>query len=619
MRKSIKYGWILLFTLWSAVTLLLMDTDVQTAACTLFYVRDCLAASALSAPLGAAAWVALFFLYHRFFFKPYAWRKREISHGLWFSLPLAFVLTLSPAYRMGEDALALFTQPYHVGLMLFKGPGFAMLLFALYRELLIYLHSQRYQALFSAPPLTQKTALQKRFLLYWLLLMLCWLPQWIARFPGVVTGDAGRAIQQFFYETVRTADHPYGYTLLLGGVLQAGLWLGSGNAGVALFIALQMLFLSGVFAFTLRDLVKSGYSTGVQLAIFCFYAFLPIISSNTSVILKDIPFSAVFVGYMLVVTRMVLHREEYRVKPLWWIAFIGFSCLLLLLRHNGKMVVWPMTFALFFWVWQNTALRKKALYGVLLAAPLVIAFAFQTLVVAPALIPVDSTADMLGVPLQQTARIIRDHEESLTAQDRETIENLYDYDQLAPKYSWISTDPIRVKYRYFDDVPLSDKLSFLGTWFSLSAKHPVTAFHAFWALSSGYFDPMADGSVYYENTLPSTDSKYPAAVGFSQPEALRGLRNRFAGLEAIWRKLPFISQLNNVGLYPWLLLLGFLLLSQPGLWYARLLYLPILGVFIACIFAPGFYSCTRYAFPLVYAAPYLLAVTGGLLRTGHQE
>lgn len=273
-----------------------------------------------------------------------------------------------------------------------------------------------------------------------------------------------------------------------------------------------------------------------------------------------------------------------------------------------------MTVILIICAWKGLPLRKGLARGALILAPVLLALAFQSFVEKPALISVDSTADVLGVPLQQTVRVVRDHGESVTPQDRENIEALYPYDDLARFYSPRITDPIRIKYRYFDSVSLKEKLNFLGTWTKLSARHPLTAFHAFWALNGGYLDPTADGSVYSSTTLPANYYKYPAAVGSAQPEFLHSLRDRVFAVEAIWRELPVVSQLNNVGLYPWLLLLGFLLLGSTHYQRIRLLYVPYLMILVSCLLAAGFYSCTRYAFPLVYGAPYLLAMTVATLR-----
>ena len=620
MRKAAGILLVIFLAIWTSVAVLCTDVDLQSASCTLFFVRDCLRTSPVNAALMATVSLALLWLYRRLVFKPYAWQKWERLRGLLLSVPLAFVLALSPAYRNGDETLLTFVRPLHILLLAFKLLGFAPLLFALYRELLVFLKSARFATLFHAPGLASApAALRGRFLLFWGALFLCWTPFWIARFPGTVTDDAGRALQQYFYEAVRTADHPYGFTLLMGDVIRLGMLLHSGNLGVALFIAVQMAFLSGVFAFTLRDLAEAGCSAPVQWITFSIYAFLPVIASYVGVIIKDVVFSTSYIGYLLVLTRAVLRPGEARKKSAWWLSYLAFSILLLLLRQNGKMVVYPTAVFLLVDFWMHAPWKRRTLHSALLLLPVLLALCFQQFVVRPSLIAVDSTADILGVPLQQTVRILRDHRESVTQEDIEAINAVYSADALIGAYRPGITDYLRIQYRYFDSVPRRAKLRFLGTWARLGCRHPLTAFHAFWALNSGYFDPTADGSVYYAATIAASDAKYPVAVSPTQPESLRGLRERFTALEAIWRELPVVKQLNNVGLYPWLLLLGFLLLWRTPDRRARWMYLPPLFIFIGCLLAPGFAQCTRYAFPLVYGAPYLLSLTATVLarQTGN--
>ena len=119
--------------------------------------------------------------------------------------------------------------------------------------------------------------------------------------------------------------------------------------------------LSGVLAYTLRDMVRSGIPRALQFAVFCFYAFLPILYSYAPVIIKDILYSGAFVGYGIVVYHALEDGPACRKRAGWWAAFLLFSVLLLLVRHNGKMVVWPMTVLLIIKAWAGTDARRRTL------------------------------------------------------------------------------------------------------------------------------------------------------------------------------------------------------------------------------------------------------------------
>jgi len=614
MKKLPKILLLLMITCWSAAAVLLMDVDVQTASCTLYFARECVLAAQVNAALAAVVWLALLWLYRRMLFSPLRLRAGDVRRGLFFSVPLAGVLALSPAYQQGDEALALFFSPYHTALLLFKLLGWAPLLFALYGLLLSRLDARlaaRPPA--AAAPVPSRRRLNRLFLLYWLVLILCWLPSWLARFPGAVSEDGSRALQQYFGEILKTGDHPYAYTLLLGSVVRLGLRLDGGNLGIALFIALQTLFLSGVFAYTLRDMARMRVPAAARAAVCCLYAFLPVIDCYAAVVVKDVLYAAAFVGYLVVVSHALTDGAACRKRKGWWIAFIVFSCLLLLIRHNGKLIVWPTTLLLMMKGWKTAAPKRRLAQGALLAAPVALALLFQLLVAAPATLAVDSTPDVLGLAMQQTARIARDHGGDVSLRDRENIDWLLSYDELANAYTPRITDPVKRLYRYFDQVTLAEKLDFTGTWLRLAARYPETAFHAFWALNAGYIDPLVDGTAYVDRMTPATSPKYAVTVAATHPAALEGLRGRVLAAEAVWRGLPLVSQLNSVGLYPWLLFLGMGLLGRAKRREYRWAYLPSLITLGACLLAPGYYSCTRYVFPLVYGAPYLLATTGALI------
>ena len=178
MKKTLKALCIVVLALWSALAVMLMDVDTQTSTCTLFYLRDTLAKAQGNVLLLAAIGLSLAWLYDRTLFMAFAWRKHDIRNGVLYCLALAFVLTLSPAYRQADEALSLFATPYHTLLLAFKLVGWFALLFAAYKALLMRLNKP-----FGKRPFPTRTSqtpglpqLRKVFWICWLLLLLCWMP-----------------------------------------------------------------------------------------------------------------------------------------------------------------------------------------------------------------------------------------------------------------------------------------------------------------------------------------------------------------------------------------------------------------------------------------------------------
>ena len=593
----------LLLAALSALSLTLIDVDVQVADCTLFFVRDTLLSAQGGALTAALLWGLLVAFYRKWLFAPHAWKRFEKAKTVLLAGFFACVLSLSAAYKQGDAALENFTAYTHLMLLLAKACGYLPLLYTALKLLLKWL---------SRPMrLTASVDPRRVFWLSFAAMLLCWGVSWLARYPGAITSDASRVLQHYYGEAVTTADHPYAYTLLLGLFTQVGLWLHQGNLGVALFCCFQMAFLAAMLALTLRDMARAGWRPGVLIGVGCLYCFVPLYSIYASAIIKDSLYSAVFVGYMLVLWRAFDNPRSAAQRPGWWAGLIASSALLLLLRHNGKMLVWPMSVVLAVLLFRRAGIGRRVWKLLLIAVPVVVVGLFNALIVPLKALSVDSTPDVLGVLIQQTGRILRDHGEDVSESELASIDRLLHLDQL--EYEPSLSDSLRKEYRYFEDITLEDKLSFAGTALSLGLRHPLTAFHSFWLLNGGYLDPLSDGTTYYARMTPASSDKYCRTLGAEQPAWSVALGERILEVETIWRSLPPIRLLCSIGVYVWGLLLLFFLLGRMDRRAWRWLLLPMLMTLVASLLSPGYAACTRYAFPIVYALPYAALMLGGRL------
>ena len=71
------------------------------------------------------------------------------------------------------------------------------------------------------------------------LLLACWLPWFVCLFPGTVSNDSISQLKELMGLTPMTNANPVFQTWLLGAFRQVGLWLGSADAGVALYCVTQ--------------------------------------------------------------------------------------------------------------------------------------------------------------------------------------------------------------------------------------------------------------------------------------------------------------------------------------------------------------------------------------------
>ena len=329
-----------LLALAGTLAILLVHTSLTDAGCFLYFVRDVLAALAGREALAALVFVLLAGLYRRFARAPYSWRRLERLKLFLLAAFFAATSTLGAVYRADDGVLSGFGTPFHLLLMAGKMIGFFSLFFIGMKAILL-----------SLPAIAQKAALQEGvergavrrcFLLTALCLACAWAPWFLAHFPGTVTADGGRVLQQYFGEITPTADHPVAYTFLAGFLVRLGALLGGSLAGILCYTLVQWLLLLAAMAWSVSELRREGFPPLFRYAVTAVYALHPAIAQTGTAIVKDIPYVTAFVAYMLV-TVSVSPSAGMLAFPGLVGGLRGFSLLILLLRHNGVLAVVPMT------------------------------------------------------------------------------------------------------------------------------------------------------------------------------------------------------------------------------------------------------------------------------------
>ncbi len=605
MRKTLRIAAVALFALAGTLAILLNGTDVSQSSCFLFFVRDTLAPLKGQETTAALLLLALAWLHGRYAFAPYAWQRGEKAKLCVLSAAFALVCALGAVYAVDDGVFAGFLSREHLLLLAGKAFGFFTLAFVGMKALLFRLLRLDAKAVFSEPP--EKAGARRIFLMAWALLLLAWLPSLIARWPGAVTDDAARALQQFTGQIMPTGDHPQAYTWLLGLVVWLGSQLGGDNFGVFLYTLLQMLLLSGVMALSVAELAREGFPAGARRALLALYALLSAAMLNAAVVVKDVPYSAAFLAFVILSARAFLHPQAVWRAIRWWVAYSLAALGVLLLRHNGVLAVAPMTVVLL--VRFLRVLRPKTPFrSALLAAPLAVLLLFNVLVVPRIAYPVESTADVLGVSIQQTARVMKNFPQDLTAEEYAAVDKLLEADKLAAAYTPRQSDSTRKMFRYFNGHTFADKLAFAGLSVRLTVSHPLTSLLAFWSLSGGFLNPFDTSASYYQRMVAASSPKYPQALAITHPAALAPLQDKLLSLESSYRSLPVISQLQASGLYVWAMFAGWYLLRRTREKKLAWLLVAPLATLLSCLLSAGFAIGSRYALPLVYSVPYLLCL-----------
>lgn len=452
----------------------------------------------------------------------------------------------------------------------------------------------------------------KSFMFTWFIIFLCWLPVFLAFYPGAFVYDAQDEYVQVATRTF-TTHHPLTHVLLLGGSVCFGnKFLGSYNAGIALYTLFQMFVLSGVFSYTVSWISKY-FSKAMCVGITLFYGLFPIFPMYAVCSAKDTFFNAAFLVMLVQMMKLLeTTKRNYKDAAL----FIFSSAAMMLFRNNGKMAYMVLFAGVIIWAMIQW---KKERFWMRLAVMMLISFLLYTGVDKALVFATQAQAggkqEILTVPIQQLTRTYKYSPEVFSQEDKELLISYIPEDILAIYDADLSD---LVKANFNNEKFVKNPSEFLGLWMRTFIKKPVTYLNAWFMTSYGYWYPDTIINVYGGQgrfTFQYEESSY---FGFETEQP--GERDsKFPWLEEQYRRLslelyqqnvPGVSMLFSPGFLFWVFT-GCALISIYRKRYIWLL--PMAGIFLlwgTVILGPTF--LVRYVLILWFALPMLVLAAGGV-------
>jgi len=221
-------------------------------------------------------------------------------------------------------------------------------------------------------------------------------------------------------------------------------------------------------------------------------------------------------------------------------------------------------------------------------------------------IPDSPAKETLSVPLQQIARIVRDHGDSLTKEEINTISEIFDYENLAGGYESYLSDP--VKDGLFDSESYEkDKGKYHSLWFGLFIQYPVTYAESFLYNSYGYWYPDIDYWIAC-GAAGSGGNDFGFDMEISERRGyITGEIETLMLAHYLPARFPVISMLYSVGFMLWLLLIslaGLIIKRQKRL----LLPFILLGGLWLTVLASPVFAEYRYIYGGIVCLPVCLAI-----------
>lgn len=436
-----------------------------------------------------------------------------------------------------------------------------------------------------------------------LFLLLCWLPVFLAVYPGFFVYDAQDEYVQVATRTFST-HHPLVHVLLLGGIICGVHKLtDSYNLGIACYMVFQMAAAAGVFTFLFSYLRKKKISRVLRLLGVIWLGLFPTVVMFTLCSAKDALFTLALLLLLICLLEIGTGEAFFESKG-WRFLFVCSGAAMMLLRNNGFyafLVMIPLLLIL-----------KKSRRGQLLFLS-VCAVMVCVLVnggLKMALHADDSEyQEILTVPIQQLARTYRYAPEAFSEQDLEILYEVLDEEALS-LYTPRLSDP--VKYRFDNAAFAKDKGRYAGLWMRIGMKKPLIYLNAWWMTSYGFWYPDTVINVYGGNTVFTFTYKDNSYFGYEVE--LPGVReSRIPWLDEVYRRLslevwkeniPVVSWLFSPGAMFWLYAFLFAWHLHNRRYHIMYPFLPVFLLWLTVLLGPTYLP--RYVLFFWYALPLFL-------------
>ena len=451
------------------------------------------------------------------------------------------------------------------------------------------------------------------------LILLAWLPCYLAYYPGICAYDTPVQLEQIMSEAYNT-HHPIAHTLLIEWTLNLGKNLfGDINTGVAIFIFIQMTILAYTMAGGIVFLFRRQVSERRLLLLLLLCMFYPFHKYMSISMTKDVFFTVFFLVQLLALQQCIDAGEKSpgRCDVIFFVCTVGMQ----LFRNNGRYALLLLVAVLTLAVILDKKGRKRwrRLTINCFAALLVGTVVLKALSAGTHAVEGDKR-EMLSVPIQQLARCMIYHggvgvmpEDSNTMEEKDkALINEFLLGESYKLYEPGISDPVKRHTNTY--VVRFRTAEFVQTYFRLMFQYPGDFLNAVLALDAGYMylgdesharvneNEEFQGLGYVQTRWDGMTEDY----GLYKDSKWNDLHEKLEQWadENGYLKIPVIKYLLVPGILLWAYLLLLLYRLAEKNYKGCVVLVLALGYFATLFLGPVVQL--RYVYPLMTAFPFLL-------------
>lgn len=439
-------------------------------------------------------------------------------------------------------------------------------------------------------------------LFIWGLIFLCWLPCYLAYFPGTysydIVGQTFQALGFNPFDRFQTTAHTFFFKICI----DIGRLFGGAKAGLITYSILQMLILSFSFSFAILYMAKIKIHYGLRLLAFIYFAFNPLNAIFSFVTTKDVLFTAFFVIATIMLIDVVKNTDRFFNSLFRRIALCAVMVLCCLFRHNAFLafVLFFISFMLIYREHLKIALQTFIIF--VLSFSLIMGPIYTLLGVEGG-----NVKEVLSVPMQQIANVAKNHAGSLKTNEREAIAEIINYEEAIKVYNPRYADPVKDDFNTpkFCENPFK----YIKLWLSLFIQYPGEYIDSLLSLNLGYWYPDSvhpdeySNRIYIETYVRDVNEFKVQRESFF-PKLLEQYE-KFASGTAM-QELPIISLFFSIGFPVWFILSCILILSVKKKGKLKLIFMPALFMWLTFILGPV--SNLRYIYYAIACYPIYMAI-----------
>ena len=215
-----------------------------------------------------------------------------------------------------------------------------------------------------------------------------------------------------------------------------------------------------------------------------------------------------------------------------------------------------------------------------------------------------SIAEALSFPIQQPSRYVKIYGNEVTEKEKKIINKVLPYDQLGELYNPYISDPVKT---HFNRSATGDDLKqYLNVWWRQFLRHPTCYVKATVQQSIVLIYPGYNNYAYYLNSN-ADNYNYQKEQYFTTPRKIALLQQKYFKYLVGCHSVPIISLLNNMALYIMGMFCLLIFSWKKHNYNSMFFFIPLILSVLIIVAAPCIRWHVRYAFPVIYTFPLILA------------